>query len=128
MRFDKKFVAGGILAAGLVAAGASAYTATIGGTVTAPVAGYISVNSTGATAVSVNYTYSTADPPVLTGITFVASGDTSLDGLYIGFDGTGTMSVCSGTGAYVSPNTTYTCTGLNESTSVLTSVDLAVHN
>jgi hypothetical protein len=125
MRLDKKMVAVGILSAGLLAAGASAYTASIGGTVTPPVAGYASVTATGATAVSVSYIYDTSNPPNLTGVTFVAQGDTHTATLDLGFNGAA-MAACSGSGSYVSPNTTYTCSGLSVATDTLTSVSFAV--
>ena len=132
MRFNKKGLAAVIALTGLAIAGGAAFTGS--NTTTAltsgyQVAGYGSVDVSGATLVSLNYTLNGTDPTSVTAVTFVTAGDTSKALGYVGFNGTGNVgSSCTGT--FSSPNTTYSnCPlpgGTGEPVSAINSTDLTV--
>jgi hypothetical protein len=94
-------------------------------------AGYGALTVSGATLVSIDYTLDGNDPPSVTAVTFVTSGDTHDAAGYIGFNGTGREgAACPGTYDSGTGDTTYTNCGLPgpgaEPVSAITSTDLTV--
>ncbi|HXW35618.1 MAG TPA: hypothetical protein VEJ87_13650 [Acidimicrobiales bacterium] len=129
MRLRKKEVVAVVAIAGLLLAGASAFTAANTFTNSNTTVGYGSENVTGATVSAIDYTLS-ADGTTITAVTLVTVGDTSGSAAAVGFTVGGTAlptSAC-GAGTYASgPNaTTYSCTGLSQLVSTVQATDVVV--
>jgi len=115
-----------------VLAGSAAFTNTItDSTPTNAPAAYGTIHASGATVTSITYTLDGNDPPNVTDVKFVASGDTHNSTAQIGFNGSGTMDSVGCTGVFTpgSPGfTTYADCHLTTPTlvSTITTTDVVV--
>ena len=107
MNKSKRFL-GAVALAGVLAAGGSAFTA--GNTLPAAAVtkGYGSQTISGVAATSVTYNTNTAGDTI-TSVGLVLTGDTTTKTIQIAFNDAA-PATCSGTGAFLTPSTTYTCT------------------
>jgi hypothetical protein len=130
VRRNKRALIAAIGVGALVLAGSAAFTNSItNSSQTNAPAAYGSVVASGATVTSIDYTLSGANPPYVTAVTFVTTGDTSGSTAQVGFNASGTMNVVGCSGSYDSgtTSTTYDCTlTTHELVSVITETDIAV--
>ncbi|MGH9105589.1 MAG: hypothetical protein ACRDZX_07075 [Acidimicrobiales bacterium] len=134
MKLNRKRLAVLTAVAALAAAGGAAYTTSnLNGALVDgyQVAGYGALTVSGATLVSLDYTLDGNDPPSVTALTFVTSGDTHNAAGYIGFNGTSTLGAsCTGTYSSGTSTTTYSSCALPGATAELvtaiTSTDIVV--
>lgn len=103
-----KILLGGVALAGVLATGGSAFTASNSLPAASVTKGYGSQTITGVTASSVTYNTNTAGDTI-TSVGLVLTGDTTARAIQIAFNDAA-PATCSGTGAFLTPSTTYTCT------------------
>lgn len=128
-----------VVVVGALAAGGAAYTNSVtGGGTTNNTAGYADVSVQGATLADAVYGFNTTGTQV-NSVSFTFTGDLTNDTLQFGL-GTAanpTLADCTGTnvtsgviqaGAYTSPSTTVTCTGLTVATASATDLGVLVSN
>lgn len=103
-----KKVLGALAVAGLIAAaGGSAFTASNTGMPATDTVGYGATTVSGATVNSLTYNYNTAKSDI-DSVTLVLDGDTTTDAVSLGYNDAAPVSC--GTGAFLTTETTYTCT------------------
>lgn len=107
MRMNRKLL-GALAVAGILAAGGPAFTASNSLPASTVTKGYGSQTITGVTASSVTYNTNTAGDTI-TSVGLVLTGDTTANTIKIAFNDAA-PATCSGTGSYISPSTTYSCT------------------
>lgn len=120
MRLRKKTIVAVVGIVGLLAAGASAFTATNTFTNSNTNVGYGVETVSGAVVTGINYTLS-SDGSTITAVTLTTQGDTSGSSASVGFtvDGVAGQTTACAAGTYSSANTdtTYDCTGLDQAIS-----------
>ena len=103
-----KMLLGGVALAGVLAVGGSAFTAATTLPESSVVKGYGSQTITGVTATAVTYNTNTAGDTI-TSVGLVLTDDTTSMTIQIAFDDAA-PATCTGSGSYVDPSTTYSCT------------------